>query len=109
MRHFLVIQRYNTVNEVYNEVASSVLTENDVIYPDLNGATAKLLMSIPSIPYVTTDGVGPMGDGWSYYNSAAKPAPSVPVVTLPTNDEALPPVDSIPGSYELRCKVFTQV
>lgn len=109
MRHFLVLQRYDTTNDVYNEIASSVLSENDIIYPDLNGALNRILMSIPSIPYVVTTGVGPMADGWNYYNAAAKPAPSVPAVSLPTNNEVLPPVPTVPGSYELRVKIFTQV
>lgn len=109
MRRLLVVQQYQAGNDVYVEIASAVLSENNIIYPDLVGNVTGLLAGNAEIPFNVTTGVN-QADGWSYFKSAAKPASSgFPVVTLPENDEALPPTPAIPGDYEIRAQIQTLI
>lgn len=106
MKHILVIQQYIPTSQVYIERFSCPLSENDIIYPDLNGAVNRLLGSIPSVTYELYDGVT-LPTGWSYFKSRALPTASSPAVVLPTNVEVLPTTDGPLADYYFRSRIIT--
>jgi hypothetical protein len=108
MKHILVIEQYLPTHQVYAEKYSIVISENEITFPDLNGSINKFLNSVPSISFLITQGVT-IPDGWTYYKSALKPVPSSPDVTLPVNDQLSPDAEPVPGDYEIRCKIISQL
>jgi len=109
MKHVLVVQQYVTASQVYQEIASSVLSDNDILFINTMDSVNTLLNSLTSIGFNVNSGVGQV-DGWTYFKAAAKPVASgFPVVVLPTNDELFPPVQPIPADYEVRARVYKQI
>lgn len=109
MKQVLIVQQYVTVSQVYQEIASAVLSDNDVLFLNTTDSVNKLLNGMVSIGFNVNNGVG-QADGWTYFKSAAKVAPSgFPVVVLPVNNELFPPAQPIPGDYEVRARVYKQV
>ena len=109
MRRILVIEQWDSTNKVYVEIASAVLTENDIIYTNITAGVAKTLGLNSEFNFTVDQGV-PQADGWNYFKSVALPVPSgFAVVTLPENDEALEPVIDPPGDYEIRAQIRTEI
>lgn len=105
MNHILIVERYVPTSDVYVELYRAVLSNNDIVYPDMNGALNRLLAQSPDQTFECYDGV-PQSDGWSYYKSRAVPAPTgYATITLPVNDEEFPAAIPVPGDYEIRVKV----
>lgn len=107
MRHILIIERWVPAAQIYIERYEAVLSENDILYPDQIGAANRLLRGSNGVTFELTQGVT-MPDGWSYYKSQALPVVTPPVVVLPTNVETFPTPETVPGDYEIRCKVVKQ-
>ena len=106
MNYFLIVERYVPASKVYVELCRSTLSNNDIVYPDMNGALNRLLAYTPAQTFECYSGVE-QADGWSYFKSKAIPAPAgFPVVTLPENDQTFPDVVTIPADYEIRAKVI---
>lgn len=109
MKYVLVVQQYVAASDVYQEIASKVLSDNDILFPNTTDAVNTLLNGMTSIGFNVNSGVG-QSDGWTYFKATAKPVSSgFPVVVLPENDELFPPVQSIPGDYEVRVRIYKQV
>lgn len=109
MRHFLIVQQYVAASDVYQEIASSVLSDNDVLFLNTQDSVNTLLNSMDTLGFNVNSGVG-QADGWTYFKATAKPVPSgFPVVVLPENDELFPPAQPVPGDYEVRARVVKQV
>ncbi len=106
MKSILVIQQWISAHQMYIEKWSTVLSGNDIVFPNQIGS-ANALLSAAQVSFYLTSGVA-FPDGWSYYKSAAVPVVADPAVTLPVNVEAEPPTVSVPGDYEIRCRVIRQ-
>jgi len=123
MKHILIIQQWISAHQMYIEKWSTVLSGNEVIYPNelysnqysvpsqfvyphQYGAANRLLTNA-NVGFYLTEGVT-FPDGWSYYKSAAVPVVADPDVDLPVNVEAEPPTLAVPGDYEIRCKIVKQ-
>jgi len=106
MNHFLVVERYVPTSKVYIELYRLTLSNNDIVYPDMNNALNKLLTASANQTFECYAGVV-QEDGWSYYKSRAIPVPTgFTVVTLPDNDQTFPDAIPVPGDYEIRAKVI---
>lgn len=105
MKYTLIIQRYQPNAEVYTEILASVLSENDIIYPDLYAQTNRVLDRANGITFLVSSSPVLQADGWTYFNCSAKPVLQYPIVTLPTNLELEPVLPTVPGSHEIRVRV----